>query len=236
MEAAMCKVIRYDGNRPRQALEGFAPAPGKPCPLYTYEEDENGFPIYEMSRRLAGVVCVARKDRYRLYNSKPFMVKSTTPKGAVIYPTLYPWMYTKVRVEDGEDPVTHEKLFKYRYDWLEGDERNDYSGSTLPKAVHSQVRDAGKPTEDLQAPPPTPPEPRTQPEIMGELKEKLAELLPGGEEDAKVHMHQIRTSLGVSKGGILKAGVFVELVKGMEALIEQFLKTEETEETQTAEE
>lgn len=232
----MVKIIRYDGKRPRAILEGYTTVPGKPNPMYGFTPDENGLPIYEVTQRYGGLLITARADRYRLYKSKPFVVKSKTPKGAAIYPMMYPWMYTKVRVEDGEDPRTHEKLFKDRYDWLEGDERNDYSGSTLPKAVHSQVRDAGKPTDDLQAPPPAPPEPKTQPEIMGELKEKLAELLPGGEEDAKVHMHQIRTTLGVSKGGILKGSIFVELVKGMEALIEQYSKTEETEETQTAEE
>jgi hypothetical protein len=157
------------------------------------------------------------------------MVKSVTPKGAATYPTLYPWMYLVRSVADGEDPENYQKLFKKVFEWFKGDENNDYSAGAPEKKVHSQARNVYAPTDDLKAPPPPNPEPRTQPEIMGELKKKLAELLPGGEEDAKVHFSTLRSSLGIDHGGILKKGVFVDLVKGMEALIEQYSQKGEEE-------
>lgn len=227
MNEQMVKVIRYDGKRPRQVLEGFAPGPGKPAPLYTYEVDDNGFPVYEMSQQLAGVVCNARADRYRLYKSKPFMVKSVTPKGAATYPTLYSWCYTKRTEANGEDPENNEKKFKTVFDWFEGSKENPYFDNTRDQIKHSAVKDAGNPTSDLQPHCVEPPAPRTQPEIMRELKEKLAVLLPGGEEDVKVHVSTIRTELGLGKGGMVNATAFVEIVKAMEALIKKYSETEE---------
>jgi len=229
------KIIRYDGKVPRTVLEGFTLVQGQPNPMYGYVEDENGFPIYEMTQRFAGHLVTERPDRYRLYQTKPFRVKKIKrPSMSASYPMLYSWRYIKSSVADGEDPENKEKKFKTVYEWQQGDERNPFSGPVeTEKKIHSQVREVEAPTEDLKkAAPKTPPPTRNQFSIAAELRKKLGDLLPGGADDATNHVKALNKEIGKIGGGSYKKAVFVKFVKGMEALIEQYSKKEEEPETE----